>query len=251
LDALIFAAGLGTRLGPLGLSTPKALIDVGGKTMLEHVARGLVAAGVDRIIVNVHHHADQIERFTASHDLGADVILSHETERPLETGGGLAYARRHFRRASPFFMHNVDVLTDARLAEMYAAHTRSEALVTLAVSDRPTTRHLLFDEQGFYGRSDSRKSERLIARPARDADSACAFAGIHVANPELLDRVTETGVFSILDVYMRLAAEGARIAPWDLGNAQWLEIGTPERLDEARRRVGDQASPRPTHALPG
>jgi N-acetyl-alpha-D-muramate 1-phosphate uridylyltransferase len=239
---MIFAAGLGTRLGPLGKSTPKALIDVAGKTMLEHVARGLVDAGVDRIVINVHHQADQIERFTASHDLGAEVVLSFEPERPLETGGGLAHARECFRRDAPFFLHNVDVLTDAHLAEMYVAHTRSDALVILAVSERPTSRHLLFDEQGLYGRSDSRKDERLIVRPPRGVSRASAFAGIHVANPELLDRIAETGVFSILDVYLRLAAEGVRIAPWDIGDAQWLEVGTAERLEEARRRFADPAS---------
>jgi NDP-sugar pyrophosphorylase family protein len=244
LDALIFAAGLGTRLGSLGKSTPKALVDVGGKTMLEHVARGLVGAGVDRIVINVHHHADKIERFTATHDLGAEVVLSHEAERPLETGGGLAHAREYFRGDAPFFMHNVDVLTDAPLAEMYTAHTRDDVLVTLAVSDRPTSRHLLFDARGLYGRSDSRRDIRLMVRAPHGESRACAFAGIHVVSPELLDRLAETGVFSILDVYLRLAAAGARIAPWDLGDAQWLEIGTAERLDEARRKLEDPASPR-------
>ena len=244
MDAIIFAAGLGTRLGALGSSTPKALIDVGGKTMLERVARRLVSAGVDRIVINVHHHADQIERFIASHDLGAEVVLSHEVERPLETGGGLAHARDYFRGDSPFFMHNVDILTDAHLAEMYTAHQRSDALVTLAVSDRPTSRHLLFDEHGLYGRSDARKDTRLIARPPQGATRDRAFAGIHVVSPELLDRITEKGVFSILDVYLRLAAEGARIAPWDLGTAQWLEIGNAERLEEARRKFAGPASPR-------
>src|SRR5262245_58629290 len=153
---MIFAAGLGTRLGPLGQSTPKALIDVGGKTMLEHVARRLVGAGADRLVINVHHHAQQIERFIESHDLGAEAVLSYEVERPLETGGGLAHAREHLRGDAPFLMHNVDILTDANLAEMYAAHTHSGAMVTLAVSDRQTSRHLLFDAQGLYGRSDSK-----------------------------------------------------------------------------------------------
>jgi NDP-sugar pyrophosphorylase family protein len=239
LDAIIFAAGLGTRLGPLGKSTPKALIEVGGMTMLEHVARGLVSAGVDRMIINVHHHADQIERFTASHDLGAEVILSHESERPLETGGGLAHAREYFRGDSPFFMHNVDVLTDAPLAEMHTTHSASNALVTLGVSERESSRHLLFDERGLYGRSDSRKDVRVIVRPPRGTRHARAFAGIHIADPELLDRVTESGVFSILDVYLRLAAEDAHIAPWELGDAQWLEIGTAERLEEARRKFAN------------
>ncbi len=233
---MIFAAGLGTRLGPLGQATPKALIRVGARTMLEHVARGLVAAGVERIVINVHHHAEQIERFAAVHDLGAEVIVSREPERPLETGGGLAHARDLMRHDAPFFLHNVDVLTDADLTALYASHLHTDALVTLAVNERGTSRHLLFDAHGLYGHSDTRRDTRAIARPAVGPRRARAFAGIHVASPELLDHMTETGVFSILDVYLRLVAEGARIVPWDLGPAQWLEIGTLERLEEARRR---------------
>lgn len=238
MDALILAAGRGTRLGSIGERVPKALIDIGGITMLERTANRLVEAGADRLIVNAHHHADRIARFIETHDLGAEVSLSIEAAEPLETGGGLVYAERFLRRESPFFMHNVDVITDADLTALYEAHRQSGALATLAVSGRTTLRHLLFDESGLYGRSDARTGTRIEVRSVYGPSRASAFAGIHVASPELLDLITERGAFSILDPYLRLAGLGYRIEPFTIDGAAWFEIGTPERLEEARRRIG-------------
>ncbi len=236
MDALIFAAGRGTRLGELGSHTPKALIEVGGITMLERTARQLVAAGADRIVVNVHHHADRIAGFIDTHDMGASFLLSHEVEQPLETGGGLWHARNLFRGDSPIFLHNVDVITDADLAAMLRAHTSRGALATLAVHERTSTRRLLFDDAGLYGRSDERNDRRVEVRVARGGTRALAFAGVHVVAPGLLDAIEERGAFSILDPYLRLAAQGQRILPFDIGGARWLEIGTPERLAHARQQ---------------
>jgi NDP-sugar pyrophosphorylase family protein len=235
VDALILAAGLGTRLGDIGRETPKALLEVGGITMLERIAQRLVDAGADRIIVNVHHHADRIERFVAHRDLGAEILVSHERERPLETGGALVHARHLFRRDAPIFLHNVDILTDADLRALLAAHQRSGGLATLAVNQRTTERHLLFDEQGLCGRTDTRTDLRIEVRPPLGRVRAWAFGGIHVVSPAFLDAVTETGTFAILEPYLRLAAAGHRIAAHVIDPARWLEIGTPERLEAARR----------------
>ena len=237
MDALIFAAGRGTRLGVLGARLPKALIDVGGRTMLERVAARLVAAGADRLIINISHHSELIARFVATHDLGAEVLLSREEPDPLETGGGLVHARSLFRRDAPIVLHNVDVITTADIRAMLAAHARCGAIATLAVHDRKTARHLLFDEAGLYGRTDTRTGIRAEVRTAAGPTRAVAFAGLHIIAPALLDRVHERGVFSILNPYLRLAGEGERIAPFDIDGAVWLEIGTPERLDEARAAV--------------
>jgi NDP-sugar pyrophosphorylase family protein len=231
---MIFAAGRGTRLGAVGEQTPKALLEVGGVTMLERTIRSLVAAGADRIIVNVHHHADRITRFLREHDLGVETLLSLEPDQPLETGGGLLHARALFRGDAPFFLHNVDVITDAHLADLYAAHSASGALATLATNERPSPRRLLFDEAGLFGREDQRRNLRTEVRTPRGEVRALAFAGIHVVAPELLTLITERGVFSVLDPYLRLAGAGHRIAAWSLGPARWLEIGTPERLEAAR-----------------
>jgi NDP-sugar pyrophosphorylase family protein len=244
MDAMIFAAGLGTRLGEIGRTTPKALIEIGGQTMLERTARRLVAAGADRIVVNAHHQADRIQRFIAAHPLGAEVLVSHEPERPLETGGGLWHARGLFRREGPLLLHNVDVITDADLRALVAEQRQSGALATLAVSPRETTRYLLFDDAGLFGREDRRHGlKRTESRPPRGEVRTFAFAGIHACAPELLDLITERGVFPIVDVYLRLAAEGHPVRPWLLTGRMWLEIGNAERLEAARAALRGAAPP--------
>lgn len=239
MDALILAAGRGTRLGALGQSTPKALVDVAGRTMLERVAANLVRAGADRLIVNVCHLGDQIESFVETHDLGAPVQLSRETPEPFETGGGLLHARPLFRHNAPFFIHNVDVWTDADLSAMVRAHTATGAMATLAVQDRASSRQLLFDEFGLYGRLDMRSGSGSQSRDPAGNTLNVAFAGIHVVSPAIFERISERGVFSIMDSYLRLAGEGERIAPFSIEDALWLEIGTPERLEATRRALSE------------
>jgi N-acetyl-alpha-D-muramate 1-phosphate uridylyltransferase len=239
MDAMILAAGLGTRLGEMGRHTPKALIDVAGQSALERVARRLVAAGADRIIINVHHHAELVvQHVRERHGFGVEVLFSREEDMPLETGGGLLRAAPLFRRDAPFFLYNVDILCTADLASFYAAHIGSGALATLAVSSRESTRLLLFDALGLCGRINERTAERTEVRVPGPATETFAFAGFHVISPEFLDTITERGAFSIMDVYLRLAAEGHRIGHYDVTGAQWLEIGSPERLEAARRALG-------------
>lgn len=236
---MILAAGLGTRLGDLTRDTPKALIDVSGTTALERVARRLIAAGADHLIINVHHHAERIIEFVrARDDFGTTVSFSHEADAPLETGGGLLHAKPLLRHTGSFFLHNVDVLCDVDLHAMYTSHVHSGALATLAVSRRETSRYLLFDENGLCGRMHSRGGGPAEVHADCVDPIPFAFAGIHVISRALMDLVTETGAFSIIDVYLRLASQGRPIARYDIGGARWLEIGNPERLEEARRALG-------------
>lgn len=238
MDAMLFAAGLGTRLRPLTDRIPKALVDVGGMPILERVALRLVDAGADRLVINTHHFAEQVERFVAERGgWGVEVLFSREEREPLETGGGLLRAAPLLRRDAPFFLHNADILTDLPLTEMYAAHRESGTLATLAVMERPSARAFLFDDRGLLGRVDDRKGVDLRVRPAEGEVRRLAFGGVHVVSPGLLDRITETGVFSILDPYLRLAGEGERILPFRVDGSLWLDIGRPEQLEEARRRV--------------
>jgi len=234
---MIFAAGLGTRLGPLGQATPKALIEIAGRTMLERAAARLVEAGATRIVVNVHHQAEQIERFIAGHDLGAEVLVSREPGSPLETGGGLLHARDLLRRADTFLLHNVDVICGVSLRPLAAAQGPSATLATLAVSERETARYLLFDDDGLFGREDRRDGTRREARPSRGPVRRLAFAGVHACSPTLLDLISERGTFPLVDVYLRLVTEGHVIAPWLLDVEKWLEIGSLERLQAARDRL--------------
>ncbi len=237
VDGMIFAAGLGTRLGEMGASTPKALIEIDGVTMLERTARRLVEAGAGRIVVNVHHQAEAIERFLATHDLGAEVVVSREPERPLETGGGLWHARDAFRRRGPLLLHNVDVICDADFRALLDAHQSSAALATLVVHARETGRYLLFDDLGLCGREDRSRGERTEARTPRGEVHALAFSGIHACAPRLLDLVTERGAFRIVDLWLRLAADGHAIRPWVPDGGDWLEIGNLERLAAAREKL--------------
>jgi NDP-sugar pyrophosphorylase family protein len=236
---MILAAGGGTRLRPLTDTIPKPLIEVGGTTLLERIARRLVAAGADRLIVNVHHHADRIERHLACLGLGVDVRISREEERALETGGGVLHAAPLFRRDRAFLVHNGDVISEIDLTALLSARERSGALAALAVHERETTRFLLFDEAGLLGWENLATGRSARAREGLGEPRRFAFAGIHAIDPRFLDLVAERGAFSIVDAYLRLSAGGERIVPHDVTGASWFEIGTPERLAAARRALGD------------
>lgn len=235
MDAMILAAGVGSRLRPLTDHTPKALVEVNGVTMLERIARRLIRAGADRLIINLHHHADQVRDFVQAKDgFGVDVRLSEERDR-LETGGGLLHARGNFRQEDPFFLHNVDVICDLDLEAMYRTHRRSGALATLAVSDRDSSRVLRFDDDGLQARLDRRDGREEAARPTRGHGREWAFAGVHVLSASIFELLEEEGAFSIMRPYLRLAGQGYSIRPYDISGALWLEIGDPERLERARR----------------
>jgi NDP-sugar pyrophosphorylase family protein len=235
MEAMVFAAGRGTRLAPLTDRLPKALVQVGGVALIERVGRRLVAAGATRLVVNLHPFAERVEAFLRERGgFGVEVRLSHEREGPLETGGGLLAAAPLFRAAGTILLHNVDVLTDLPLADLAAAHERSGALATLAVADRPSARRLLFDADGLVGRIDEAKGLRVEARPARGAVRALAFQGVHAVAPALLGRITERGVFSILEPYLRLAREGERILPFPADRFRWIDVGRSADLERAR-----------------
>jgi NDP-sugar pyrophosphorylase family protein len=239
---MILAAGLGTRLRPLTDHTPKPLLRVGGVTMLERVARRLIAAGADRLIVNASHLGEQVEAFLVEHDgFGVEWHLSHEPEPPLETGGAILRARGFFTCTSPFFLHNGDIISDFSLEEMYRLHgTGENVLATVAVSERETTRKLLFDEVGLLGRVDTTRDVELRARRAQGEVRALGFGGVHVIDPRIFDLVTERGAFSILDPYLRLVADGEVIQPFRIDGCEWIDIGRPEQLAAARARHGGE-----------
>ena len=238
MDAMILAAGLGSRLRPLTDHTPKALIEVGGAPMLDRVARRLIAAGADRLIVNTHHLAAQVEAFALASAArwGVEVRVSPEPEGALETGGALVAAAAHFRGDAPFFLHNADILSNLPLRALHVAHlTRGDPLATVAVMDRPTARRLLFDDAGLLGRIDESRGIDLRVREPVGAVVALPFAGVHVISPRIHGLLTERGAFSILDPYLRLAAAGERVLPFRVDGCTWLDIGRPAQLEEARR----------------
>jgi NDP-sugar pyrophosphorylase family protein len=238
---MILAAGYGKRLRPLTDHTPKALVQVAGATVLEHIAQRLIRAGADRIIVNAHHLADQVERFARERwTLGAELVLSHEPERPLGTGGGLLHAAPLFRREAPFLLHVGDVISELDLSGLYAAQQRSGDLATLAVHDRGSSRCVLFDDGGLMGRDNQTEGWSRSVREPEGPVRRWSFAGVHAISPAIFDRLVETPPFDILDAYLRMASEGARISPFEVGGSRWLEIGNPERLAEAREVLAEE-----------
>ena len=212
MKAMILAAGLGTRLRPLTDDRPKALVEVAGRTMLEIAVARLRSFGIRDVIINVHHFADLVVQYLKANDnFGMRIEISRE-EVLLDTGGGLKKAAYFFTDTEqPFILHNVDVISAIDLGRMMKVHTDNQALATLAVQDRPTSRYLLFDQQGrLCGRQSGRDGKAEVVRPSSETQPL-AFAGIHVISPRLLGKMTEDGVFSIITTYLRLAGEGEKV----------------------------------------
>lgn len=237
---MVFAAGLGTRLKPLTDSMPKALVPVCGEPLLHHVLRKLVAAGYDDIVVNVHHFAGQIRDYLATHDFGARISISDETDLLRETGGGIMHARTLLEGSSePFLVHNVDIISDLDL-RWFREQWRPGALATLLVSDRQTQRYLLFDDgMRLVGWTNIATGEVRSPYPGLQAD-ACrkfAFAGIHNISPAIFDVFRQEHCperFPIIDFYLKVCAEhpiyGA--APEKL---TLVDVGKFDTLGEAGR----------------
>jgi NDP-sugar pyrophosphorylase family protein len=252
MKAMILAAGLGTRLRPLTNDRPKALVEVGGRALLELTLTRLRTFGVHDVIINVHHFADRmIGYLKAKQNFGMNIAISRE-DVLLDTGGGLKKAGWFFlgrataaAAAQPFILHNVDVLSTIDLGRMLQAHTERQALATLAVQHRKTSRPLLFDEAGrLYGRQ-SASSEHAESPRAATQLQALAFSGIHIISPRLLPMLTEEGVFSIIDVYLRLAAQGEKILEFDADPYHWRDLGRPEDLAKAAEDLTQNVLPHP------
>jgi NDP-sugar pyrophosphorylase family protein len=234
MDAMIFAAGLGTRLRPLTNDRPKALVEIAGVTMLERVARRLIDAGADRIVINTHHFPERIEALVRERaGFGVDVRISHEPDAPLDTGGGLQQAVPLFRRDRAIMLHNCDVISDIDLRALYDAHQRDGAFATLAVLPPSAERYLVFDDAGLCGYAPRGGGEEVLARECAGEPLRRDFTGIHVVSPELLDTLTGDGAYSIMNHYLRLAREGLRLARYEQPGAHWLDIGSHEKLAEA------------------
>ena len=255
VEAMILAAGAGTRLRPLTGRIPKALVEVGGRPLLGRVLEQVVEAGAGRVIVNAHHHEDQIRSFLRDNTpQGVEVAISSEPDGPYDTGGGLFAAAPLFQEEGPFLLHNVDVLSniplDGLMEEHRAARAQTEGadeagtlVASLAVQKREASRRLLFDDLGLMGwenRGSDRAPEGLhqVREPVGELQR-WSFTGIHVVEPTIFRLSERTGTFSIITVYLELAAEGHAILPIDVSAHDWIDIGTPERLAEADRIVVD------------
>ena len=242
MKAMILAAGLGTRLRPLTHDRPKALVEVGGRTLLEITLTRLRVFGVREVIINVHHFADMVVEFLRVHaDFGMRVEISRE-DTLLDTGGGLKKAAYFFLKDSsasdePFILHNVDVISSIDLQRMMQFHAKNQALATLAVQDRETSRYLLFDEAlQLCGRRSGRDGKVDLVAPSSPVE-ALAFSGIHVISPRLLTLMSEEGAFSVINVYLRLAAQGEKLLGFRADEYSWRDLGKPEQVAAAAEEL--------------
>ena len=234
MKAMIFAAGLGTRLKPFTENHPKALAIVNGKPLLQRNIEYLKSFGIDEVVINVHHFADQIIEFLEENNyFGIEITISDETDQVLETGGGLVKAKTNFDE--DFLVMNVDILTDLHLTNFIKAHQENKALVTLAVSDRNSSRKLYFnDKNELKGWRNLKTQEEIKAVDSLDDLNDLAFSGIHVINPALFDKITETGKFSIMKVYMDLMKTESIIG-FDHSGGILIDVGRPESVLEAEQ----------------
>jgi NDP-sugar pyrophosphorylase family protein len=245
VKAMILAAGLGTRLRPLTDDRPKALVDVGGRTMLEITLSRLRAFDIRDVIINIHYFADMIvEYLKKNHNFGMHIEVSRE-EVLLDTGGGLKEAAGFFPEAphdfeTPFILHNVDVISTIDFRRMAQFHTENRALATLGVQDRETSRYLLFDERHqLCGRRTGRDQKNDLVRPSQSTQ-ALAFSGIHIISPRFLELMLEGGVFSIITTYLRLAAQGEKILAFRTDEYYWRDMGRPDDVLQAARDLKQQ-----------
>jgi NDP-sugar pyrophosphorylase family protein len=232
MKAMIFAAGLGTRLKPFTDKHPKALAEVNGKTLLEHSIKYLQRYGIHDVIVNVHHFADQItEAIELNDGYGSNITISDETNAVLETGGGLKKAAWYFEGEEPFVVMNVDVFTNLNLGKMIEAHINTEAVATLAVMKRESARQLLFDEHMLLcGWANNKTGQQRIAREVIWMQPF-AFSGIQVLSPAILNMPYD-GKFSMIDVYLH-DAKTQVIKGYDHTGDVFIDVGKPDTLEKA------------------
>ena len=239
MKAMIFAAGTGSRLKPLTDHTPKALIPIGGKPMLEHVILKLKSSGFDQIVINIHHLGNQIVDFLeANNNFGVRIEISDESDYLLDTGGGIKKATSLLCGNEPFLIHNVDILSNVDLKKLYDTHVQTNPLATLLVSQRNTSRYLLFNKENrLCGWRNHETGEVKSYYPYFDPDqhNEYAFSGIHVLSPKILELMEEwTGKFSIINFYLAICAK-TDIRAYMADNLTLLDIGKPETLAAAER----------------
>ncbi len=235
MKAMILAAGLGTRLGSLTKDRPKALVPFGGKPMLEGLILRLKEQGFDNLLINVHHHAEQIMQFVEEHQgFGVNIRFSHEKEALLDTGGAIAFAKDFFRGNEPVLVHNVDVYSDTDFKQLLSFHNQKQSLATLVVRKRESSRKLLFDqEMKLKGWENLKTGEKKwVANPYNNAVSM-AYSGIYIVSPGFAEMLFP-GKYSIIDVWLEMAF-GSLICGWIDNYSRWYDLGSSDRIENAEK----------------
>ena len=234
MRAMLLAAGLGTRLKPFTDLHPKALAMVNGKTLLQRNIEYLSGYGVTDIIINVHHFSGQVKKFISENNSGVNITISDESSEVLETGGGLLKAKWFFTGEAPFILMNVDILADLDIRGMLESHFQSNALASLAVTSRVSSRYLLFDEANtLCGWRNVKTGEERISRESSIYIEK-AFSGIHIISPMIFSKVELMGKFSMIDLYLQLAGKHSIIG-FDHSSSKFIDVGTIEKIAVAEK----------------
>lgn len=232
---MILAAGLGTRLGEMTKKTPKCLMEVGGKPILEHLLKKFSDANIVDIAINVFYLGDQIKNFLKDkNNFGLNIYLSQESTL-LGTGGGIKNVRPFLENDENFLVHNADVYSDVNFLEMFDFHKKNDSLVSLGVMQRETTRPLLFDKnERLCGWENTEKGIGEVF--GNDSDpQKLAFSGIQIISNRIFKYMEdETSEFSSIRVFIKAAKKGEKVSAFLMNKAYWIDIGTPEKLSELR-----------------
>lgn len=240
MKAMIFAAGLGTRLQPLTNNKPKALVEVNGISILERTINHLIDFGVNEIIINVHHFAEKIIAFLKqNNNFGIKISISDETEMLLETGGGLKKASWFFDNNKPFFVVNGDILSNINLSDLYEFHLNTNAIATLAVRNRETQRYFLFNQENKLCGWKNTKTNEIIKTQVDENLNQLAFSGIQVISPEIFKFLTQEGAFSITGTYIELS-KNYTISGYKHDQDYWFDLGTIEKLEIAEKYLNEK-----------
>jgi len=228
MKAMIFAAGLGTRLRPWTDTKPKALIEYKQITLLERVIIKLKNSGFNQIVINVHHFAEQIVDFVKSKNyFDCEIVFSDESDLLLDTGGGLKKTSFYLKNKDSFLVYNVDILSEINLKDFYDNHLKNNALATLAVQERQTSRVLFFDSDNYLcSWKNFKTEEEKISRHTNLKTKYFAFSGLHIISPQIFELITEEGKFSIIDLYLRLAKTNK--ISYYLESEIWRDMGKKE-----------------------
>ena len=240
MKAMILAAGLGTRLRPWTLHHPKALVPVGGVPMLERVTSRLISSNFKLIVINVHHFSSQIIEFLQARHFDAEILISDESDRLMDTGGGIVHASELLGRdSSPFLIHNVDILSNADLRALMDCHIKTDSDATLLVSNRSSSRKLLVDHdmnlKGWHNlKTGEYRPKNLVSVGGL---SEVAFSGIHVMNMDLIgsmENIFGREPFPVMDFYLDHAGDH-RFCTLLSPNLELIDIGKPETLETAEK----------------
>lgn len=235
MKALILAAGLGTRLHPITKNTPKALAKIKNITLLEILITRFKKFGIEDVMINIHHFADQVVEFVKENNqFGINIQFSDERGELLDTGGGIKKAQWFFNDGNPFLVHNVDVISSIDINDFLNFHQNSGSLVSLAVRNRSTSRYFLFDGNDVLsGWRNISTCQEIISKPS-PIFHQFAFSGIHIISPEIFGLISKTGKFSIVEEYLRLS-ENHIISAYKHDHTYWMDLGKVENLIQAEK----------------